>query len=49
MRRQHRAGDTLFIDDSGKKPHLVDPETGDLVEVELFVAVMGRRTTRTPR
>jgi transposase len=41
MRQQHRAGDKLFIDDSGKKPHLVNPETGELVDVELFVAVMG--------
>jgi transposase len=41
MRQQHRAGDKLFVDYSGKRPHLVDPETGELVAVELFVAVMG--------
>jgi transposase len=41
MRQVHRAGEKAFIDYSGKKPHLVDPETGEVTEVELFVAVMG--------
>jgi len=41
MRQTHLAGDKLFVDYSGKKPHVVDPETGEVVEVELFVAVLG--------
>lgn len=41
MRHVHVAGDKLFVDYSGKKPHLVDSETGELIEVELFVAVLG--------
>ncbi len=41
MRQIHRAGEKLFIDYSGKKPHIVDPKTGELIEVELFVAVLG--------
>ena len=41
MRQVHAAGDKLFVDYSGKKPHLVDIETGELIEVELFVAVLG--------
>jgi len=41
MRQVHRAGEKLFLDYSGKKPHLVDRETGELVEVELFVGVLG--------
>jgi transposase len=41
MRQVHRAGEKLFVDYSGKKPHLVDPHTGELVEVELFVGVLG--------
>jgi transposase len=41
MRQTHRAGEKSFIDYSGKKPHLVDPRTGEVVEVELFIAVMG--------
>jgi hypothetical protein len=42
MRQVHVAGDKLFVDYSGKKPSVVDPETGELVEVELFVAVLGQ-------
>ncbi len=41
MRQVHIAGDKLFVDYSGKKPNVVDPESGELVEVELFVAVLG--------
>jgi transposase len=41
MRQHHVAGDKMFVDYSGKKPHLVDPSTGEVVEVELFVAVLG--------
>jgi transposase len=31
----------MFVDYSGKKPHIVDPLTGEVIEVELFVAVLG--------
>ena len=41
MRQVHRAGEKLFVDYSGKKPHVVDPKTGEVTEVELFVAVLG--------
>ena len=41
MRQVHRAGEKLFVDFSGKRPHLVDPTTGELVVVELFVGVLG--------
>jgi len=41
MRQVHRGGEKLFVDYSGKKPHLVDPRTGESSEVELFVAVLG--------
>jgi transposase len=41
MRQTHRAGEKAFIDYSGKKPRLVDRETGAFVEVELFVMVLG--------
>jgi transposase len=41
MRQVHRAGEKVFIDYSGKKPRMVDPETGEITEVELFVAVLG--------
>jgi len=41
MRQIHRAGEKLFVDYSGKKPHVTDPVTGEVREVELFVAVLG--------
>jgi hypothetical protein len=39
MRQVHVAGDKMFVDYSGKKPRIVDPETGELIEVEFFVAI----------
>jgi transposase len=41
MRQVHVAGDKMFVDYAGKKPHYVDRATGEVVEVELFVAVLG--------
>ncbi len=41
MRHVHKAGEKCFVDYSGKKPSIIDPTTGERVEVELFVAVMG--------
>lgn len=41
MRQVHRGGEKLFVDFSGKKPHIVDQRTGEVIEVELFVAVLG--------
>jgi transposase len=53
MRQVHVAGDKLFVDYAGMKPHIVDEATGEVIEVELFVAVLGAsnytfaETTRT--
>ena len=41
MRQIHRPGEKLFVDYSGKKPTIIDPTTGEVIEVELFVAVLG--------
>jgi transposase len=41
MRQVHRAGEKLFIDYSGRKPRIVDRVTGEVTDVELFVAVLG--------
>jgi transposase len=41
MRQVHRAGEKLFVDYAGKKPHYIDGATGERVECELFVAVLG--------
>ena len=49
MRQVHRAGEKTFIDFSGKRPALVDRHTGELRRVELFVAVLGRAASPTPR
>ena len=55
MRQVHRAGEKVFIDYSGKKPRIWSTETGEAIEVELFVAVLGAsnytyaEATRTQR
>ena len=55
MRQVHQAGEKTFIDYAGQRPSLLDPATGALVPVELFVAVLGAsnytyaEATRTQR
>jgi transposase len=41
MRQVHKAGEKTFVDYSGKKPSYIDPETGEIIEAEFFVAVLG--------
>jgi transposase len=41
MRQVHRAGEKAFVDFSGKKPVLIDRQTGEIIPVELFVGVLG--------
>ncbi len=41
MRQVHVASDKRFVDYAGMRPRLVDPVTGKVTEVELFVAVLG--------
>jgi transposase len=41
MRQVHRAGEKVFIDYSGKQPRIWDPATGEAIDVQLFVAVLG--------
>ena len=41
MRQTHRAGESAFVDFSGKRPRIADPTTGVVREVELFVGVLG--------
>ena len=41
MRQDHKAGEKMFVDFSGKRPCVVDRATGELTPVELFVAVLG--------
>jgi transposase len=55
MRQEHIAGEKLYVDYAGKKPHIIDPKSGEVIEVELFVAVLGAsnytyaEATRTQR
>ncbi len=55
MRQLHKAGEKAFVDYSGKRPAVVDPTTGEVADVELFVAVLGAsnltyaEATRTQR
>lgn len=41
MRMEHKAGDKMFVDFAGKKLQVVDPETGEIKEYEVFVSVLG--------
>ena len=41
MHFEHKAGEKLFMDYTGKKLHILDSESGELVPVEVFVAVLG--------
>src|SRR5271170_8394611 len=41
MRQTHVAGDKMFVDYSGKRPRIVERVTGEVTEVEFYVAVLG--------
>lgn len=41
MHMEHKAGDKLFIDYAGKKLSIVNKQTGEITEVEFFVAILG--------
>ena len=41
MHMEHKAGDKMFVDFTGKKLQTIDPKTGDVTEHEVFVAVLG--------
>jgi len=43
MRQDHKGGEKLFVD-YGEGLPLIDPQTGDLITTELFVAVWGAST-----
>jgi len=41
LRFDYKPGDKLFIDFTGKKLAIVDPASGELTEVEIYVAILG--------
>lgn len=40
MKLEHEAGNELYIDYAGKKLHIVDKDTGEVIPVEVFVAIL---------
>lgn len=40
MKLEHEAGKEMFIDYAGTKLHITDKDTGELIEVEVFVAIL---------
>jgi len=41
MRMDHKAGDKMYIDYAGKKLQIVDKESGEIKDVEFYVAILG--------
>jgi transposase len=41
MHIEHYAGDKMFIDFAGEKLHIVNKETGEITEAEVFISVLG--------
>jgi transposase len=41
MRIEHKAGDKLYVDFAGEHLSVVDPDTGEVQYVEVFLAVLG--------
>lgn len=41
MHMNHKAGDKMFVDYAGKTLQLIDKNTGQVIEVEFFVAILG--------
>jgi transposase len=41
LRQEYRAGEKLFVDYAGQTMEVTDPETGEIHEVQIFVATLG--------
>ncbi len=41
MRQSHRAGEKMFVDYAGQTVEVVEPNTGEIREAKIFVAVLG--------
>jgi transposase len=41
MRQTHLAGEKLFVDFAGRTAEVVDGRTGEIIAVQIFVAVLG--------
>jgi transposase len=38
---EHKAGEKMYVDYAGEKLRMVDPLTGEIIDLEVFVAVLG--------
>jgi len=41
MHIEHKVGDLIYVDFTGKKMHYADPHTGEVMAAEIFLTVMG--------
>lgn len=41
MHMDHKAGDKLYVDFAGQKLSITDKDTGEIITVEVFVAILG--------
>jgi transposase len=41
MHIDHKAGDKMYVDYAGEKLQILDPDTGEVSKVEVFVAILG--------
>jgi transposase len=41
MKMEHKAGDKMYVDFAGEKLHYVNPDDGEWVQCEVFLAVLG--------
>jgi transposase len=41
MRHQHQAGEKLFVDYADQTVPVIDPESGEIIQAQIFVAVLG--------
>jgi len=41
LRQEYRAGEKLFVDYAGQTMEITDPQTGEIQEIQIFVATLG--------
>ncbi len=41
MHIEHKAGDLIYADFTGKKMHYADPDTGEVIPMEIFITILG--------
>ena len=43
MHINHKAGDKMYVDYAGKTLSIIDKNTGEIKEVQFFVAILGAK------